>query len=374
MRVAVPCVLFAAAAVAAGQAPGAASAADLVLVAARVAPVDGPAVDGGVAIADGRIVAVGPAALAHPLKPTGTKLEFPGATLFPGLVDAGSYVGVRRERDETTTAFEVETRMADALDPFHPGFARNRAAGVTTLHATPGDRSVIGGRTAVLKVAPGGARRVLRADAGLKASFVQAAYSDDRAPTSVQGALDLLNRPTPDLAERLKPWTDPTSTLFVAARSERDVRAPGRLSRLGGRKILMTGPAAGEALDDVAAYAAGVVLDPLPPSLAPYERRRVADLCARLPFAFASYAPLDPPTVLRISAATAVACGVPEDRVERALTLGAATLLGVEKQVGSLAVGKDGDVCVFSGPPCDPRSRLLATVQDGRVVWRAPAD
>jgi len=36
--------------------------------------------------------------------------------------------------------------------------------------------------------------------------------------------------------------------------------------------------------------------------------------------------------------------------------------------------GKDGDLCVFTLTPSDPRSRLLLVVQDGRVAYRAPKE
>lgn len=53
----------------------------------------------------------------------------------------------------------------------------------------------------------------------------------------------------------------------------------------------------------------------------------------------------------------------------RALTIHPAQTFGIDDRVGSLEVGKDADVVVFSGDPIDPRSRVLRVWVDGDVQY-----
>lgn len=52
----------------------------------------------------------------------------------------------------------------------------------------------------------------------------------------------------------------------------------------------------------------------------------------------------------------------------RAVTLGAAEILGVGDRVGSLEIGKDADLVVLSAGPWDPRSRVEQVWIDGEAV------
>jgi imidazolonepropionase-like amidohydrolase len=59
-------------------------------------------------------------------------------------------------------------------------------------------------------------------------------------------------------------------------------------------------------------------------------------------------------------------CGMSPDEVWRATTLGAAELLGVEAEFGSLEPGKRADVVVLDGDPHD----LAGLTGRVREVWR----
>src|SRR5262249_29509193 len=60
--------------------------------------------------------------------------------------------------------------------------------------------------------------------------------------------------------------------------------------------------------------------------------------------------------------------GLPRESALRGLTLTPAEMLGLEKRVGSLEVGKDADVLLFSGDPLSPQSRIREIYIDGRPV------
>ena len=72
---------------------------------------------------------------------------------------------------------------------------------------------------------------------------------------------------------------------------------------------------------------------------------------------------------LPICAGLAVKEGMPPEEGLRAITINAARICGVEDRVGSLAVGKDGDVAIFDGNPMEVFTSVLCTIIDGNVVY-----
>ena len=54
-----------------------------------------------------------------------------------------------------------------------------------------------------------------------------------------------------------------------------------------------------------------------------------------------------------------------------AITIEAAKILGIEKRVGSLEVGKDGDLALFDGDPFEYTSHCVGVVIEGQLVSEA---
>ena len=92
---------------------------------------------------------------------------------------------------------------------------------------------------------------------------------------------------------------------------------------------------------------------------------------AKIPFTFQSgYEDYVPKTrVVLYEAAIAAANGLGFDGALRAITLDAATILGLEKRLGSLDVGKDGDLALYDGDPFEYTTHCVATVIEGAVVF-----
>ena len=81
----------------------------------------------------------------------------------------------------------------------------------------------------------------------------------------------------------------------------------------------------------------------------------------------ASVVPIDK---LPTCAGYAVREGLPLEAAWRAITINAAEIMGIADRVGSLEVGKDGDVVIWeSDPISDVCSSALMTLVDGKVVY-----
>ena len=73
-------------------------------------------------------------------------------------------------------------------------------------------------------------------------------------------------------------------------------------------------------------------------------------------------------------AATCVKHGMPREEALQALTTLPAKFLGVEKLVGSIEKGKDGDVIILSGDPLKVSTWVEKTLVNGRVVYDREKD
>ena len=78
--------------------------------------------------------------------------------------------------------------------------------------------------------------------------------------------------------------------------------------------------------------------------------------------------PVTPEQYLPICTAVAVREGASEESALKAITINAAKITGIADRVGSIEVGKDADIAVFSGHPFDFRSRCVLTLVNGKVA------
>lgn len=75
--------------------------------------------------------------------------------------------------------------------------------------------------------------------------------------------------------------------------------------------------------------------------------------------------------LLRAHAAAAISQGVSTQRALEAITINAAKVLGLADKLGSIKVGKNGDVAVFAGHPTDPAAPVMLTISQGQITYRA---
>lgn len=104
---------------------------------------------------------------------------------------------------------------------------------------------------------------------------------------------------------------------------------------------------------------------------APYDSaftlpKRLAD--AGVTFAIANADDTAHERNLPYSVATAVAHGLPRDAAIRAVTLNAASILGINKSYGSLEVGKSATMIVTTGDPLEVTTAVTTAFIDGRKI------
>lgn len=374
----------------------------------RVHPVSGPAIeDGVVLISDGKIEAVDVAARL-PIPDGYLVLE--AAVVVPGLIDAHATVGLtgylnqdgdQDHRDEGDP-MQPELRAIDSYDGRERLLEWVRERGITTVHTGHSPGALITGQTMVCKT------RGATIEASVLVPFAMVAAtlgegatvseSDGKGPGTRSKAVALLRQqliqaaeyvarreqggekqPDRDLRlEALVEVLDGTAPLLVTVHRASDILTALRLQREFRFRLVLDGACeAYLVLDEI--RAAGVPVIAHPPMMRAFGEKKNAtfELAARLRAAgiqvalqsgYESYVPKT--RVLLFEAAIAAAHGLGMEGALRAVTLDAATILGVQQRIGSLEPGKDADLALYDGDPFEYTSHCLAVLIDGELVSR----
>ena len=97
---------------------------------------------------------------------------------------------------------------------------------------------------------------------------------------------------------------------------------------------------------------------------------RQAGIPVALQAGYESYVPKT--RVVLFEAALAAANGLTFEPALATITIDAAKILGIDKRVGSLEVGKDGDVAIYDGDPFEYTSHCIGVIIEGVVVSDTP--
>jgi imidazolonepropionase-like amidohydrolase len=383
------------------------------IVGGRVVPVTGPAIEGGmVLVTDGTIAAVG-AGLAVP---DGVPvIDATGSWVLPGFIDAHAHVGVHEEAqgwagqdtNEMTDPVTAQVRALDAINPADIGFRDAISGGVLAVNVNPGSGNPIGGQTVALKcwgrTVDG---MVLRQPSGLKSALGEnpkRTYGDmEKTPSTrlgtaavIRGALvDAANYMARIEAEERKPEAERRPV-------DRDLRleALGRVLRreipwrqhchraddiatamriadeFGYDLVIDHGTEAHLIGDLIAARDIPVVIGPLMTSRSKVELRNRSlanpGLLARagVTISITTDHPVVPIHFLVHQATLSVKHGLDRDTALRALTINPARVAGIDARLGSIEVGKDGDLVIWSGDPLDMFSRVQRALIDGTEIY-----
>lgn len=364
-----------------------------------VVPIEGPPISGGtVLIDDGRIVAVG----GQVAVPDGaTLVDARGRWVLPGLVDAHTHMGTLEEgegwagddHDEATVPVTAQLRALDAINPADEGFRDAIGGGVLAVGINPGSCNPVAGETVAVRCTGRTVDdMVLRSPAGMKSALGEnpKRYHGDagRLPSTRMGIAAVIRQA---LAEARQYEGTPVDLgLEALGRVLRreipwrqhchradDIRTAVRLSEEFGYDLVIDhGTEAHLVADLLAERNIPVLLGPLIVGRGKVELRNRAFRNARLlaeagiELSLVTDHPVIPAHLLIVQAAYAVREGLDRELALRAVTLNPARVLGIADRLGSLAPGKDADVCIWSGDPLDPMQRVELAYQQGHEIFR----
>ena len=105
--------------------------------------------NGSILIRNGKIAEVGPNVKAK--DPNARVIDATGKYVTPGIIDCHSHTGVEGNVNEGSLSVTSMVRIRDVLDPYSPAIYRELAGGTTTANVLHGSANSIGGQNAVVK-------------------------------------------------------------------------------------------------------------------------------------------------------------------------------------------------------------------------------
>lgn len=335
-----------------------------------------------------------------------------GRVLTPGLIDVHTHLGVYEEiigkagadGNELTDPVTSQVRALDAVNPADRGFKDAYQGGITCAQVMPGSGNVIGGEMVTVKTYGRIVdEMVVKQNSGMKIAFGEnpkRVYGDKgKMPASRMGTAAVLRetlikaqnymRKIELAAEDESKLPDRDLKLEIvvkALKREIQVRAHAhraddivtalRIAEEFNLDMTIEHCTEGHKIADF--IADKKVRVSVGPTLSNRSKIELAEkgfhtivelTKAGVPVSITTDHPVVPIETLTIAAAVAVREGVDEQVALEGITITAAKHLGIEDRVGSIEVGKDADLVLWSGHPFDYLSKVLLTVIDGRIVF-----
>jgi imidazolonepropionase-like amidohydrolase len=377
--------------------------------------------NGTVVMQGGKITAVG--AASSITVPSGAQIiDATGMTIYPGLIDSETQLGLTEIPAEAMTNDLVE--LSDEIMPqLHTAEAFHaesvlipvaRINGITNAIVAPGSADTLPGQDSFIQLAGANATEMLlirdnamplnftgdqRRNKGgfekqkfpatrmglvaqLRQAFIDAqdyktkwAEYDRKKADAAQNKKSEPTAPKHDLkSEALLPYLEGKKTIVLAAESASDLQTAVTLANEFKLKFVLNHISHSQpVLDYVASLKVPVIVGPIYET--PKEDERydaIYSLPAQLykrgvKIVFASYSGHNVRN-LPDQAGFATAFGLPYDEALKAITLNAAEVWGVADQLGSLDVGKTANVVMANGDPLDVKTDVKQVFIQGRAI------
>jgi imidazolonepropionase-like amidohydrolase len=391
---------------------------------ATIHPVSGPSIPNGTVVIDqGRIRAVGANGAAE-IPPNATIIPGEGLHLYPGMIDAGTVLGLAEIESSRETNdfreggdFQPDLRASIAINPDSELIPVTRANGVTTVVTRP-TGSIVAGQSVLLNLSGwtpkemtvmdglalnvdfppsinvgfgrrGGNPAMEEAFSGralqrrqrdekvkrLRELFAQAIAYDEGRKLSP-------STPANPRLEAVVPYARGEKPVVMQASRKADILEVLKLADELKLKIVLSGATdAWRVADELKKRDIPVIVGPV--MAMPSEREEPFDApftapaklhaagvryCIRTGTTGGANSGSSNTRNLPYEAAFAVSYGLPEEEGLKSITLYPAQILGVEKELGSIDVGKRANLVLSTGNPMQASSQVQAIFIDGKPL------
>ncbi|MEG0479983.1 MAG: amidohydrolase [Clostridium sp.] len=337
-------------------------------------------------------------------------IDATGYTITPGLIDCHCHVGIFEDSigesgsdgNETTDPLTPHLRALDGINPMDRGFRDALEGGVTAVCTGPGSSNVLAGSFTTMKTY--GYRidnMALKKVAAIKASFGENPKtnygSNGTAPKTrmsiaamlreilteakmyserkefakdiydmefnmkLESLLPLINREIP-----LKIHVHRADDIFTAIRIVREFNLRATLDHCTDGHLIA---------NDLKEEGFDVIVGPALTDRSKDEVKNLTFATAKalndvgLTVGVITDHPEVPINRLSVCAALCVKEGVSNEDALKMITINPAKILGIDKRVGSIEIGKDGDIVIFDGDPLDARTNVKYTIVDGKIAY-----
>jgi len=347
--------------------------------------------------AAGKIEAVGTAAQVN--IPANYRV-ISAKVVTPGLIDAHSVIGLNGYLNQPHEQMGIdggspvqpELRAIDSYNAEEKLIEWVRQFGVTTIHTGHQPSALMPGQTMIAKTFGKTADEVTIIQTAMIATVLgqgalagQGKSPGTRAKQAAMLRAELIK--AQENAKKKEASTDLKAQimdrvikgeipLLVTAHQAQDIMTALRIAKEFNIKIVLDG--ASEAhllLDEIKASGFPVILHPTMYRAGGETENLSMETASKLkragiPFALQSgYEGYVPKTrVVLFEAAIAAANGLSMRDALASITIDAAKILGLDKRIGSIETGKDGDIAMYDGDPFEYTTHCTGTIINGKIV------
>lgn len=356
---------------------------------------------------DGKIAKIGKVIKA----PSGAEvIDAEGRLVTPGCVDAHTHVGVdneltglaNKDHNESVDPITPQMRGIDAINPIDAPFEEAIKNGVTSACTGPGSANVVGGTFAAIKlVGKNVDKMIIKYPIAMKCAFGENpkriyGHGKSKAPYTRMGIASLLR----ELLTKAKKYADEDAAgkehnidmkleaMIPVMRGEiplkahvhqaDDILTAIRIAKEFNVKMTLDHCTDGALLlEEIKESGFPVCFGPTLGSRSKYElKNKGFDTAAKLNGAgidicIITDSPVIPVCYLPLCAGLAVKHGLDKEAAWKAITINPAKITGIDDRVGSLEVGKDADIVIWTADPLESvLAKSYTTVVDGKVVHR----
>ena len=333
-----------------------------------------------------------------------------GRLVTPGIIEAHCHLGLHNQclrwegadYNESTDPITPQMRAIDGFNPQDGGLADGIRGGITTVCTGPGSANIVGGTFMVTKLA---GKRVdkmaIVENAAMKCAFGEnpkSVYGQNKKSPKTRMATAAILRellfkarnymeekdsdkpPKFDMKlEAMLPVMRGQIPLKAHAHRADDIFTSIRIAKEFGLKLTLDHCSDGSLIaDELATEGYPALVGPTmtnksKPEVANKSFSTPGDLYrAGVKVCIITDAPVIMLEKLPMCAGLAAQGGLPIEEAWKAITINPAQVLGVEDRIGSLEVGKDADVVIWTADPLTTiGGEAYITIIDGKVVYQA---
>ncbi len=375
---------------------------------AHIKTMAGPDIlQGCILIEDGKIVAVG----EHLEAENAQIIDAGGRLVTPGCIDAHCHIGLDNEAmgwegmdyNEIIDPITPNMRAIDSINPMDESFDNALRGGVTAACTGPGSANVVGGTFTTIKLAGNRVDNMIIRDAvAMKCAFGENpkrcyGQAGKKAPMTRMGTAALLrellmktqryiedkeNDKNPAFNMKLEcmiPVLKKEMPLKAHAHRADDIFTAIRIAKEFDLKMTLDHCTDGALIaDELAKEGLWAFVGPSLGSKTKIELAHKSFTTpgvlheAGVPISIITDAPVIPLEYLPMCAGLAAKSGLPMEEAWRAITINPATAIGIADRVGSLEVGKDADIVIWTADPLQTiGGEAYITIVDGKIVYQA---
>ena len=365
--------------------------------------------NGMILVHQGKIIAIG-----NDVRPPENSeiIDARGKFVMPGMIDAHCHLGMWEDGmgsegadgNEAVDPVTPHLRAIDAINPRDICFTDAVQAGITTVATGPGSANVIGGQFAVIKTYGDRIDDMIINDClAMKVAFGEnpkrVYHAQKKSPSTRMGTAAILrenlfkakmyiekqnkSKENPDKIpdfdikmEALAKVIRKEIPLKAHAHRADDILTALRIAKEFDIDITLDHCTEGHLIIDYLkeGIQKGIILGPALSNRSKVELQNLTFQTpgilskAGLKVAIMTDHPVIPLQYLPVCAGIAAREGMDEEEALKAITINAAEILNIDSRVGSLEIGKDADIVIYSGHPFDLRSKVEFVMVNGEIV------